>query len=435
MKVLHLSTFHRFGGAAIAASRLNQALNRAGVSSEMLVAETSIDEPAVISLAKTTWQKRWAKARFALDRLTFLPHERSRDVRFAFSPALIGTDISDHPLVQQADILHLHWTTFGFLSTRSLQKLFALQKPVIWTMHDMWAFTGGCHHSGPCERFQQYCGHCPFLRLPTPDDLSYQDWLRKQDAYENARLTPVGCSQWLANRARKSSLFRGLSVQSIPNPLDTSLFAPMPKTAARQELGLQTDKRLILFAAAKVSALGKGFSYFQQALQQLRQQLPQPEEVELLIFGAGDEQLLQELPFRYHFLGSLSNLRQIVAAYSAADLFVIPSLEENLPNTIMESMACGTPVVGFDVGGIPEMVQHQQTGYLVQYRSVDDLANGMHWILEQPKTGYEQLATNARNFVVAHYDEAVVAGQYIQLYEEVIPQGLSGDIRDNQRKP
>lgn len=417
MKVLHLSTYHQSGGAAIAASRLNQALNRAGVSSEMLVSETRAEEPTVTSLAQTAWQKRWATARFALDRLTFLPFERSRDVRFAFSPALIGTDISQHPLVQQADILHLHWTTFGFLSTRSLGELMSLQKPVVWTMHDMWSFTGGCHHSGSCEGYQHQCGNCPFLRLPAPDDLSNSGWLRKQTAYRNARLTPVGCSQWLANRARQSSLFGGLSVQSIPNPLDTGLFSPIEKTVARQELNLPTTKRLILFAAAKVSALGKGFSYFQQALGLLRQQLTQAEEVELLIFGGGDESLLQELPFKYHFLGSLKNPRQIIAAYSAADLFVIPSLEENLPNTIMESMACGTPVVGFEVGGIPEMVQHQQNGYLVKYRSVDDLARGIQWVLEQPEAVFAQLSANARNHVVANYDETVVARRYIDLYE------------------
>ncbi|RRB02009.1 glycosyltransferase family 4 protein [Larkinella rosea] len=422
MKVLHLSTYHQSGGAAIAASRLNQALNRAGLSSEMLVSETRMDEPTVTSLAQTTWQKRWATARFALDRLTFLPFERSRDVRFAFSPALIGTDISQHLLVQQADILHLHWTTFGFLSTRSLSTLFALQKPVVWTMHDMWSFTGGCHHSGSCEGYQHQCGNCPFLRLPAPDDLSNSGWLRKQTAYQNARLTPVGCSQWLAKRARQSSLFGGLSVQSIPNPLDTKQFIPLPKAVARWELKLPDRKRFILFAAAKVSALGKGFSYFQKALHQLRQQLAQPEAVELLIFGGGDESLLQELPFTYHFLGSLKNPRQIMAAYSAADLFVIPSLEENLPNTIMESMACGTPVVGFEVGGIPEMIQHQQNGYLVQYRSVDDLARGMQWVLEQPEAVFSQLAANARNYVVANYDEIVIARRYIDLYG-VITQG------------
>lgn len=423
MKVLHLSTFHQFGGAAIAANRINQALNRAGFSSDMLVADTSVEERFVTSLAKTAWQKRWTTARFALDRLTFLPFERSRDVRFAFSPGLIGTDISQHPLVQQADILHLHWITFGFLSTRSLGKLFALQKPVVWTMHDMWAFTGGCHHSGTCEHYQHQCGNCPFLRTSAPDDLSHSGWLRKQKAYQNARLTPVGCSQWLANRARQSRLFGELPVQSIPNPIDTKQFIPIPKAVARWELKLPENKRFILFAATKVSAVGKGFSYFQKALALLRQQLPKADDVELLIFGAGDESLLRELPFNYHFLGSLKDARQIVAAYSAADLFVIPSLEENLPNTIMESMACGTPVVGFEVGGIPEMVQHQQTGYLVNYRSVEDLANGIQWILEQSETAYEQLAANARNHVVAHYDETVVARRYIRMYNEIVTQG------------
>ena len=209
-------------------------------------------------------------------------------------------------------------------------------------------------------------------------------------------------------------------MRAIPNPLDTDQFAPTDKGLARQELGVQSNKRLLLFAAAKVGAAGKGFAYFRAALTRLHTQLPDPTTVELLIFGAGDASQLRDLPFHHHFLGPLSDVKNIRLAYCAADLFVIPSLFENLPNTIMESMACGTPVVGFNVGGIPEMIQHQQTGYVAAYRSVDDLAAGLYWILDQPVEAYERLARAARQFVLDHYEESVVAGRYRMLYEELL---------------
>jgi glycosyltransferase involved in cell wall biosynthesis len=213
-------------------------------------------------------------------------------------------------------------------------------------------------------------------------------------------------------------------VLTIPNPIDTDLFRPVDKEEARRALGLPTNRRLILFAAAKVSTLGKGFTYFQQALHQLHSQLENPREVELLIFGAGDKGLLHELPFQYHFLGPLSDMEMISQAYNAADMFVIPSLAENLPNTIMEAMACGTPAVGFDVGGIPEMIQHRESGYLAQYKSAEDLSEGMKWLLNLSPNNYAAIAHAARQHVLSHYDEAVVAGQYAGLYESLISESV-----------
>ncbi|MCY7350063.1 MAG: glycosyltransferase family 4 protein [Cytophagaceae bacterium] len=426
MNVTLLSTYDAQGGAAIAARRLHDALLRQGVASTMLVQEQRRAHEGVEAVAKTGWQKGLAFSRFALERAAFFPFEREKSVRWSFSPGVMGTDISRHSLVQQADILHLHWVNFGFQSIEDLGKLLALGKPVVWTMHDMWPFTGGCHHSGTCERYQEACGNCePFLRNPAPNDLSHRVWLRKQKAYANARLRPVGCSVWLANRARRSRLFGSLPVEAIPNPIDTELFKPLEKALAKRKFGLSPDKKLILFAAANVSAVGKGFMYFEKGLHLLQQQLIDSEGVELLIFGGGDETLLENLPFRYHFLGSLNDVPQISAAYSAADVFVTPSLEENLPNTIMEAMACGTPAIGFDVGGIPEMITHRQTGYLARYRAADDLAEGMRWTLEQSPEAYAQLANNARQYVLANYAGAVVAGRYLSLYESILNERMN----------
>lgn len=428
MRVALLSTFHLAGGAAVAASRLHRALHQSGLDSTLLIGaprrqERWQPEAGAVSLTDTLLTDGLAMGRFVGERLAFLPHEKDPFVRFLFSPGVFGTGLSHHQVIEAADVIHLHWTTFGMLSVAGIGELLRLGKPVVWTMHDMWAFTGGCHHSGLCERYQGQCGNCePFLKRPCPNDLSHRVWQRKQRAYAGGNLTPVACSEWLADRARRSSLFGPLGVRAIPNPLNTDQFAPVDKALARQELGVQSDKRLLLFAAAKVGAVGKGFTYFREALTHLYAQLPDPNAVELLIFGAGDAGQLRDLPFRHHFLGPLGDVHRISLAYSAADLFVIPSLFENLPNTIMESMACGTPVVGFNVGGIPEMIRHRQTGYVAAYRSVDDLAAGLYWVLDQPVDAYEQMAQAARQFVLDHYEESVVAGRYQALYDELLSQ-------------
>ena len=198
----------------------------------------------------------------------------------------------------------MHWINFGFISIYSLEKLFKLNKPIVWTLHDMWAFTGGCHHSGDCENYQMACGNCEqYLKNPAENDLSNQIWQRKNTIFKPEfinKTTIVGCSEWLANRAKKSSLLKGFSVKAIPNPLDISLFSPQNKAEARQKLGLPIDKKLILFVAAKISVIWKGFIYFQEALEILKAQTiaggePYNQEIELIILGESDEETIKKL--------------------------------------------------------------------------------------------------------------------------------------------
>lgn len=420
MNVVFINTSDSSGGAAIACSRLHKALEKhTNVRGKILVQEKKTDNPAVVTIADTTIKKQLVWARFITERLLFLPYEKSKAIRFLFNRGIIGVDISKHPLVQKADVIHLHWVNFGFLSTRSIKKLLALGKPVVWTFHDMWPFTGGCHHSGDCENYQIACGNCKFLNKPGDNDISHQDWFSKKTAYTVDNFTAVGCSDWLSGRARQSSLLADFKVESIPNPLDTAVFYPMDKSDARRQLGLPTQKHLILFAAMRVNAPMKGFSYFQEALLWLKEQQPNlSEQVELLVFGQADEQVLSQLPFPAHQLGHLSDPAKISLAYNAASVFVTPSLEENLPNTIMESFACGTPAVGFSIGGIPEMIDHQENGFLADYRSVSSLAEGIRWTLENNKDG--DLSVKARQKVMTTYAEDIVAARYFQLYESLL---------------
>ena len=421
------------GGAAIACLRLLKTLNQTeGIEVTMLVQEKKRDNPKVKAIAETWLQKKLAFERFVRERLYFKFQEKNKEVRFAFSPANSGIDISEHPLVQEAEIIHLHWINFGFLSLKSLEKLFKLNKPIVWTLHDMWAFTGGCHHSGDCENYQFSCGNClQYLNNPSPNDLSNKVWQRKNAILNRSLrlrskhdITIIGCSQWLSNRAKKSSLFKDFLVKSIPNPLDTNLFSPQKKAEARIKLGLPIDKKLILFVAAKVSVIWKGFSYFQEALEILKTQHIDHQEIELVILGESDVEIIQKLPFKVHSLGRISDVNQIVSVYSAADVFVTSSIQENLPNTIMEAMACGTPAVGFEVGGIPEMIESYKNGmppngmspngFLAKYKSAESLAKGMKWVLFD--ANYDELSKNARQKVMDDYSEKVVLEQYLEVY-------------------
>ncbi len=436
MKILLLNTDDFTGGAAIACRRLLKALlTYTDVQTQMLVQESKSGQEGVIQLNNSWFAKKIAFLRFVAERLYFLFSEKSKEVRFSFNPAKFGIDISDNQYVIDSDIIHLHWINFGFLSIDSIKKLAETNKPIVWTLHDMWAFTGGCHHSKECENYQKSCGNCEqFLKSPSPTDLSNQIWQEKMLAFSKANLTIITCSEWLGNRAKKSSLLQNIRVESIPNPIDVQVFHPIDKTLARQKFNLSEDKKYILFAAMRVDAVGKGFAYFSEALSMLDARLSKfgnqtsniehrTSNIEILIFGQAQASDFESLPFKVNMLGRLSDLATIAQAYSAASVFVIPSLEENLPNTIMESMACGTPVVGFDVGGIPEMIDHQTNGvppngYLSKYKSAEDLADGIFWILYQ--SDYQSLCNNSRKKVLENYSEEVVAERYKKVYESLL---------------
>lgn len=401
MKVLLLNTYTS-GGAAVACRRLETALSRSGVQVNLLDAEQV--------------GSRWP---FYAERLSFLPFERDKSVRFTFSPANFGKNIQQHPLVQEADILHLHWVNQGFLSIEGMHALGKLGKPIVWTLHDMWTFTGGCHYSRGCDHFQNTCGNCPFLRHPAPSDLSHRIWSRKQRLFPSG-IRYVTCSEWLADVARSSSLLKNADVTSIPNPIDETLFKPVDWDQRRnfwRSKNINPDTYKILFVAMKVSEERKGFRYLQESLHLLKSQHPDL-KAEIVVMGKAEPEALATLPYPVHAMGMIREPGDLADIYGASDVFVIPSLEDNLPNTVMESLACGTPVAGFQTGGIPEMVEHLQQGYIAPQQDGQALADGIAWILGQ--TDPSTLRNKARNKVLAHYAQAVVASRYIDLYRELL---------------
>ncbi|HAL82497.1 MAG TPA: glycosyl transferase family 1 [Mucilaginibacter sp.] len=311
------------------------------------------------------------KFNFLYERLPFIWFKaKDRSVRFAFSTAGTGTDISRQASVLNADILHLHWTNSGYLSINNLKKLFETGKPVVWTLHDMWAFTGGCHYAGDCGHFVNECGNCWMLRDSGDNDISSSGWLRKSGMLKSAKnIVFVTCSHWLADVARTSSLLKDFRIETIPNPIDTAVFSPKDKNAAKLKWNISPKAKIILFGAANILDRRKGITYLVEALHHLKSDYPDVEDVEIVIFGKNKSFDVNQLPFKVHELNVITSQNDLAELYSLADVFVTPAIEDNLPNTIMESLACGTPVVAFNTGGIPDMVEHQQNGYLAHFKS------------------------------------------------------------------
>lgn len=391
MNVLFLNTSERTGGAAIAAGRLKTALERNGVSVSPCF--------------------RKGKEGFYVERAAiWAANGFSKKNLFAVDIANCGEDITGLPEFKEADIIHLHWINQGFISINGLKKIIASGKPVVWTMHDMWPCTGICHHSRECDNYYDGCHDCRYLRFPCKTDMSSVIYRRKEAAYKAANITFVTCSKWLKGRAGHSGLLAGHNLMDIPNPIDTDFYKPTGQTDRKEELR-------ILFGAAKITDKRKGIDYFIEACNLLKKKYSGL-NLKVVCYGQNSEVLSSLLPYPVESLGYISADTAIRDLYDSVDLFVTPSLEENLPNTIMEAMACGVPCVGFNVGGIPEMIGHKETGYVAEYKSAEDFADGIAWTLDGSR--YEQLSKASRKKVIDNYSQDKVAGQYISLYKSLL---------------
>jgi len=299
-------------------------------------------------------------------------------------------------------------------------QLAQLGKPIFWTLHDMWAFTGGCHYSRGCTQFKTACGHCPYLSKPSENDLSHRIWLKKQ-RYFSKNIQFITCSSWLANEAQSSGLLRDFSVTSLPNPIDTTVFKPESAgeiDAYRAQLGIAPDAQVLLFVAMKVSEERKGFRYLLEALRTLQQQFPE-RNYEVLVLGKAEPEALAQLPYPVHALGMVTDAQVLARTYSTADVFIIPSLEDNLPNTVMESLACGTPVAGFDTGGIPEMAENGRQGCIVAQGDSVGLAHAIADITGDP-SALADMRRAAREKVLSHYSLEVIGAKHVALYKSFL---------------
>lgn len=420
MKILLLNTSEITGGAAIACNRLLHAIIKKGINAKMLVKDKKTDNINVVTINNCKLKNIINNFRFLWERIIiFLTNHLSKVNLFNVSIANTGNDISNHPLVKEADVIHLHWINQGFLSIKDISKLLELKKPLVWTMHDQWAYTGICHYTSGCNKFENQCFECHKLKNPNKKDISYKLFKQKEKLYKNKNITLVGCSNWIANQAKKSNLSKHASIVSIPNPIDTMVYYPKNKEKMRKLFNFPENKKYILFGACKVTDERKGFTYLKEAGEiLLKKKNILKDELMIVVFGGNSNEVASMLPFQVFSVGYINNIEKMVSLYSAVDMFLIPSLEDNLPNTIMESMACGTPCIGFNVGGIPEMIDHKKNGYVAEYKNATDLATGINWIIKE--ANYNQLSINARNKVEIEYNEGNIAEKYIELYKKIL---------------
>ena len=312
-----------------------------------------------------------------------------------------------------ADIVHAHWIGDNYLPIQQFSKINA---PIVWTLHDMWGFTGGCHYSADCTRYTQHCGNCPQLKQSSPGDISNQINTLKAQSWQNLPLTVVCPGHWLADCARHSTVLKNKRVEVIANGIDQTIFKPLDKPTAREAFNLPQDKKLLLFGAfGGTNDPRKGFNYLAETLNLLSQR--DVSDIELVTLGATQPQPI-DLPFPIHQITWLSDTVSMALLYSAVDVVIVPSTQEAFGQMASEAFACGVPVVAFSATGLLDIVDHQENGYLAQPYAPDDLANGIQWVLDDPAR-YTQLSQHAHQKALTAFDIHHIAEQYHTLYQEV----------------
>ena len=407
IKVTHLSFSAIGGGAAIACRRLNEAMQRFGIDSRIVTANQLSPVPTHASRLWRIWFKFYSRRYWKSFRSASEQHKTLGTWSAGYSLNRLDTNVT----IRDGDIVYLHWINSNMVSIEELGRLLDSGKQVIWFLHDMWPFTGGCHYSLDCLSFHSHCGACPMLSSSNEMDLSFSVFERKlKHLFGRNNLTIVSPSRWLADCARRSRLFAKNHIEVIPNIIDPDVFRPIRKRVAREALGLPLDKQLILFGCdAGSKNFYKGWNFLREAFS-----IIDSGNLELVMFGSNEQDSLKhEFSQKVHFLGRLNDELSLRLAYSAANVFVSPSIAENFSQTLCESSACGTPTVCFDIGGNSDIVQHKQTGYCAMYKDSEDLAQGINWILDSAH--YDDLAQKAREHIVSLCAPEVVINQHKRL--------------------
>ncbi|MYD09689.1 MAG: glycosyltransferase [Chloroflexi bacterium] len=411
MKVLFVAASDRIGGAAIGAYRTHQALRNRGIESEMLVLRKATSDRHVHRLS--SFLPRWARAR---RRLAAYRHHRllAANPRHPDSGHW-SLNLFSYPIARaintlKPDIAHLQWVGDNFLPIAEVAKI---KPPIVWTLQDMWAFTGGCHYVGESCDYRTGKGNCSQLLSPGHNDISARVYREKLAAWADLPIALVCLSHWLADCARGSALMQDRQIAVIGNPVDATVFKPLDKTVARQAFNLPADTKLILFGAiGGTSDRRKGFAYLREALTGLEADA----DAALVIFG-GETPLTLDLPLPVHQVGKLQDELSLSLLYGACDVYVLPTLQEAFGNTLAEALASGTPCVTFDGSGAVDIVRHRQNGYVAKLKDASDLLRGIEWALAQ-SWSREALHSD----IIARFGSERVSQQYIELYQSILGQ-------------
>jgi glycosyltransferase involved in cell wall biosynthesis len=384
----------------------------------MIVRQKYGDDPSVMAFAPkkdifTRVRRRWR--RYLITR-ELRRYEASRPTgleRFSDDRSVYGAELPRN--LPPCDVVNLHQVD-GFVDYQTFFSEWSQRTPLVWRLADMNVLTGGCHYDVGCGKFLEGCGQCPQLGSDAPEDLSKKVWARKKrafDSLDSGRLHVVATSRWMADQIRKSPLLSRFSVTIIPNMIDTSTFAPRNRRFARDVLGLPHDARIVLFVSDGMTNKRKGLSFLAEALEGLSA------EQGTILVSVGGGKLALNAKINYVHLGHVLNDLFLSVIYSAVDLFVMPSLQESFGQTVLEAMACGTPVVGFDVGGIPDMVRPGLTGRLVPVGDSVALGNAIQGLLDD-SPGRERMAVECRRIALGEYSYKHLSDRYVELYHSML---------------
>lgn len=406
MKILQInfSDFANGGGGAIAMYRLYLGLKKANIDCKILSGVKTLeilDSQSIVRSSKLEYLIKLLTSRLGLN-----------DIHCVSS-----FGISKNNFYINSDILNFHVIHSGFFSYLALPEL-TKNKPAIFTLHDMWSFTGHCAYSYDCDRWQYGCGKCPYPDIypPIKLDNTYLEWKLKDWVYSRSNITIVSPSKWLTEKARQSILNR-FPIHHIPYGIDTAAYQQLDREECRHILGISQNQKVLMFGAVSLKDQRKGSDLLIKSLQQLPSSLKL--DILLLTLGEGGEKIAEMVGIKTLSLGYVSSDRLKSIAFSASDLFVFPTRADNLPLVLQESMACGTPMVSFDIGGVPDLVRHNITGYLAKPEEIQDFSNGIVQLLEDEQLR-QNMSKNCRAIAISEYSLELQAKRYIELYEQVL---------------
>jgi glycosyltransferase involved in cell wall biosynthesis len=427
MRFLHFSTSDGGGGAAKAAYRLHSALRDNGHGSAIVVRDKTTGDPDVHTARINPLVARVNRMR---RHLPFIGEERAR---FTFNfdrPTGLRLDATLESLSLKPDVVCLHWTS-GLLTTVAIRRICdRFRCPVFLIVLDQEPVTGGCHYSFGCEGYKQRCGNCPLLPWSSLNDSSRRGWENKRRHLTNLPITLIAPTSWTESKVRESSLFSSHPIERIPLPIDTSVFQPGDAAAARTTLGLPHDRSIVFFGSSYLHEPRKGMVYLREALQLLVNNHKVTNAITtasplLLIAGRDPNEVLCDLPLESRWLGHLENQRTLALAYQAANVFVCPSIEDAGPMMIPEAMLCGTPVVAFNAGGAPDLIDHGRTGFLAELKCPQSLAAGIDALLKKiPFSEYATMRQQAAAKAFSMHNPRHVAEQYVAAQKRLSPSAV-----------
>jgi glycosyltransferase involved in cell wall biosynthesis len=401
MKILHLTAANENTGAGKATILTHQAIKRLGIESQVLLLKSDLNETNIQSYhSKNIWTKFFRFVYTSIERAPLLIYpDRKNQI---FSTGLVGLQLRNHKLIKWADVIHIHWANHGFIDIEEIPKW---NKKVVYTLRDMWAFTGGCHYAFECQKFINTCNQCPVLKSQKTLDLSTKVQDKKLNTLRNYDVTWVAISSWIKDLALKSNILKGKDISIIHSGTDVDVFNIMSYIDSKKIAGIRTNKKIIVVGAGNLRDKYKGFEYLVKSLNQIN------ENILIITFGNASFKE-NEIPQEFIHFGNV-DYEKLNLLYNCADVFFAPSIAEAMGKTFLEAQLCGIPVVCFDQTGPADIVKHLKTGYLAKFEDTEDLISGLNYCLNN---NFER--EEIRNSVKQEFSIENVAKKYIEIYED-----------------